>query len=799
MNVLRFTYLSFFLLFAGSAFAQSTATVRGQVQTADGQPAEFITISLKEVSTDQVRHITHTKANGQFSIRLAPGQYVLSTSIVGYAGTETPLQLEAGQVNDLPTLTLEQTSKQLQEVNVTARRAGAYVEKVSELATRMPMPLRDIPQSVQVINQQILRDRQVLTVAEATKSMVGVNAFSSSQYSDYVLRGFRSSPGNFAYNGIRGDFFQFDQAALTYNLERIEAVKGPASVLFSAGNPGGIINHVTKRAQAAPRYEVTATVGSFNQYRFMGDATGAITPNQKLLYRFIIGYENAGQLDPNQKIRNVFLAPQLQYNFSDRTRLNYELNYGYDRRTMGYQRGVPALLVGEGQWQLDRYPRNFSMVDPHGFSKTASLSNQFMLTHRFNDGVKLTSLLRTYRATQNQFDVQPGDFTTGAVNDSLTFAHYSFVQKPLYQYQLTTYLNVAVQTGPLRHAIVTGVDVNSSGRTYAWANLSERRLSLRNLDFSWATYDRSPAALASAIFQSGVTENTQFYGAYVQDQLSIGDRWKVLLGGRFDVHRFRNRSFDVAADTTTGRDTLRASRFIPRVGVVFQPTRTVSLYASYSEGFQPQYGSNRAAGGPFPPEGSRQVEVGLKNDWLDGRLTTSVAAYYIQKTDVLTINPTDPNGMRLMPMNRVFSRGLELSAQGNVNDKLSLIANYAYNEARTPGDAGFDYIPAGWFPNAPNHNANLWATYTLTRGAVKGLKVGAGFNHLSKRSTYIPGFAVPGYTTADASVSYGRRGFTINLGLFNLTDETYYYGVYGPANLWPGNPRSFRLTLSQVL
>lgn len=774
------------------------ATLKGTVSTIDGQPAEYVTVVLKDGVTGRVRHATYTSADGRFTLKAAPGRYVLAASVVGYAVVETPVETEAGQTMELATIRLSQTAQQLQEVSVTARRAGAYVEKGSELGTRMPMKLRDIPQSVQVINRQILQDRQVQTVAEATKSMVGVNAFSSSQYSDYVLRGFRSSPGNFAYNGIRGDFFQFDQAALTYNIERIEAVKGPASVLFSAGNPGGVINHVTKRAQAAPRYEVAATVGSFMQYRFMGDATGAITPNQKLLYRFVVGYENTGQLDPNQKIRNMFLAPQLQYNFSDNTTLNYELNYGYDRRTMGYQRGVPALLVGEGLWQLDRYPRDFSMVDPRGFSKTISLSNQLMFTHRFSERVKLTSLLRTYHARQDQFDVSPGDFGTGAVSDSITFNHGYFRQKPLYQYQSTTYLNADFETGSLRHTVIAGVDLNSSGRTYEYAGLLERRVSLRNLDFSWATYDRSRTALATATYQSGLTENTQFYGAYVQDQVSVGERWKVLLGGRFEAHRFRNRSTDLVADTTTARDTLRAARFIPRVGVVFQPTKNTSLYASYTEGFQPQYGSNRGAGGPFPPEGSRQVEVGMKNDWLGGRLMTSAAVYYIQKTDVLTIDPTDPDGLRLIQMDDVFSRGVEMSAQGNLNDNVSLIANYAYNEARTPGDAGFDYVPAGWFPNAPNHNANLWATYKLTWGALNGLKVGGGVNHLSKRSTYIPGFEVPGYTTVDASVSYERRGFNVNLGLFNLTDETYYHGVYGPANLWPGNPRSFRLTLSQV-
>ncbi|MGF7219159.1 hypothetical protein GGR92_005341 [Spirosoma lacussanchae] len=217
----------------------SFVTLSGIVRTADDQPAELVTIALRETSTGRLRQGTLTDAAGRFLLKSSPGRYTLTASIVGYAPSETPLLIEAGQAIQLPPITLEQTARQLNEVLVTTRRAGAYTEKITDLGTRMPARLRDIPQSIQVINREILQDRQVLTVAEATKSMVGVNAFSSSQYSDYVLRGFRSTPGNFAYNGIRGDFFQFDQAALTYNIERIEAVKGPASVLFSAGNPGG--------------------------------------------------------------------------------------------------------------------------------------------------------------------------------------------------------------------------------------------------------------------------------------------------------------------------------------------------------------------------------------------------------------------------------------------------------------------------------------------------------------------------------------------------------------------------------
>jgi iron complex outermembrane receptor protein len=768
-------------------------TLKGRILTADGQPAEFVTVRL-----NGTRLGTLTDAQGRFTLKAPAGTYALVVSIIGYQPQERSVTVASGETTQLDALQLAETAAQLDEITVKSGRERTYTEPLSALATRTNTPLRDVPQSVQIVNRQLMQDRQVQTVGEAVKSMVGVNAYSSSQYSDYVLRGFRSSPGNFAYNGIRGDFYQFDQGALTYNLERVEAIKGPASVLFSAGNPGGVINHVTKRAQAEARYEVEGTVGSFNQYRTMLDATGAVLANKKLLYRAIVGYENTGQLDRNQQIENIFVAPQLQYQFSPQTSLNYELNYSYDDRTMGFQRGVPALNVGDNQWQLDRFPRDFSMIDPRGYSRTRAISNQVLFSHAFADNLKLNVLLRSMHTKQRQFDVSPNDFSVGAVNDSISMSN-NFWRPDYGSYQTTTYLNWDFGTGRVKHQTVFGIDGTLDGRTIqGYATLATQRVYLPNPDFSWATYDDSPAALQRAIdageYVAGWEERTTLVAAYFQDQITFSEKWKALVGGRIERHAYRNRYFDLLSRETTSTDTLSAFAFSPRAGLVFQPNRKVSIYASYTQGFQPQYGSNRGSGGPFPPEKSRQYEVGTKTEWLGGRLLGTVAAYYIQKYDVLAPDPTDPDGLRLLQIDNVVSKGIEASLQGQLTPRLNVIANYAYNEATTPGDAGFDFNAAGWFPNAPNHNANLWATYRFPLG----LKLGAGFNHLSKRSTFVPGFEIPGYTTVDASLSYGRKGFNVNLGLFNLTDATYFHGVYGPANLWPGNPRSFRLTVNQV-
>jgi iron complex outermembrane recepter protein len=278
-----------------------TGSINGYVKTSDGNNAKFVTVLLSGINKQ-----SDTDANGFFEFKnVKTGTYNLLISTIGLQSKKNVVEVKSGETTTLDNIILYENSQTLDEVVILSRKN--YSEEPTVAITRLGIKDIENPQIVQVISQELISDKQIQTVGEAIKSMAGVNAFSASQYSDYVLRGFRGTTGNLAYNGIRGDFYQFDQAALTYNIESIEAIKGPASVLFSAGNPGGIINHITKKAQVAPRYELNYTYGSFDQHRILADATGSVSANKKLLYRAIVGYENTGQLDPNLKIKNIFL------------------------------------------------------------------------------------------------------------------------------------------------------------------------------------------------------------------------------------------------------------------------------------------------------------------------------------------------------------------------------------------------------------------------------------------------------------------------------------------------------------
>ncbi|MCU0416009.1 MAG: TonB-dependent receptor [Cytophagaceae bacterium] len=783
-------------IFSISASLQGqTGTVSGYVKTADSVALYMASIQVKGTTLG-----ANTHADGSFIVKNIPvGNQVLIIRYVGLASIEYPILVRVNETI-LINIYFQQSSSEMPKV-VIEDKVSTYINPPSPETTRLPLTNLENPQSIQVINQEIIQDRQIQSVGEATKSMVGINAFSSSQYSDYVMRGFRTSPGNFAYNGMRGDFYQFDQATLTYNIERIEAIKGPASVLFSAGNPGGVINHITKKAQAAKRYELNYTFGSFQQHRILADATSAITNNKKLLYRLVVGYENTGQLDENLKIKNIFLAPQLQYNFSNRTSINYEFNYSNDNRTMGFNRGIPALfLPTTNTWMLDRFPNYRSLVDPNGTSIRNTQSHQFTFKHNFNDQIQLVTLYRAVGSSTFQADLSPGAWGIGATNDSIPLENRYWNEK-LYNHQVSSYLLVALGKDKfIKNNLVFGIDANIGGRTAEYAGFQERIVSVWNPSFGWGFYDKNSIQqnMSTASYQSGWNERTILLASYIQDQISIGEKIKVLLGGRLESHNFKTDYFDLVSKQETSRDSLSATQFLPRVGLVYQPIKDIAFYYSYSEGFQPQWASNIAGGGPFTPERSRQHEVGVKKEWLENRLLTTIALYHIQKYDVLAPDPTDTNGLRLVQISNVYSKGIELSVQGKVSKELNVIANYSYNEARTPGDSGYDGFPAGWFPNAPNHNGNIWMKYTFSKGIFKNVGIGSGINYVGKRTTYTPGFEIPSFTTIDAAISYNYNKFNFGFNIYNIGNTTYWNGAYGPSNLWPGNPTSFRFSVGYI-
>jgi iron complex outermembrane receptor protein len=618
-----------FILFYPSIAQRGS--IHGSVKTSDAEAAQHVSVEIKGVG---ISAITDEKGNFDFP-SLKAGNYTITVKSVGFSSSEQSVLVEDGK-QSLVAVVLEKTSNQLDEVVIGSY--VAYRNDASNLATRTATPLKEIPQSIQVITQQILKDQQAFTINEVIRNVAGMATFST--YQDYSMRGFRSNDGNFAYNGVRGALYQFDMPGQLYNVEKIEAIKGPASSLFSNASPGGIINIVTKQPLATPKYEVQATFGTYNQKRFMADATGPLS--SRVFYRFIAGYENSGAINEQQKLEHLFLAPSLKYNITNRTSATIELNLYNDDRTVGYERGILAVQRADGSYNLDALPIRWSRHNPDDFSKTKGLSGQLRLRHNFNDSFSLKVLARTVQSRQEQQDMTSNFGGLVVDSDNILKDRYLsyFNQKPLYAYQANIYAEGKIMTGDVGHNVVWGFDWGNTGRNYYLARWRGPNIDIYSLDYS-ADY-QSRMTEDNKIFANNTRENTVSAGLYIQDQIDFSSKLKALLGLRCDTYAYTSTLIDDDPTVSDTRDTSEASILLPRLGLVYLPHPAVSLYASYSQGFQPQYSNLPGdAGGPFDPEKGSQYEVGVKAELLKGRLVPTLAFYNLKKTNILIPDPTD--------------------------------------------------------------------------------------------------------------------------------------------------------------
>ncbi len=297
-----------------------TGGLRGHIISFQNEALSDVNVRIQDS-----QYGTYTDENGYYSLHnITAGTYTFLISITGYSVVKQYVTITSGKTTNL-NLQLSQDQKQLEEVTVTGKNTQ-YKSSHSMLATRTDVPILETPQSIQVISQQIIKDRQAFTLNDIAPLMTGVKANNS--MGGFALRGFTGYNPNDAsfttFNGIRGTLYLWSQQPLLYNIENVEILRGPASVLLSESMPGGIINFVTKKPQVENRFEFSAAYGSWNAARFSADATGALTKNKKLLYRAIVGYDRTNSFRDYQKVKNFFVAPSLSYVFSSNTSLNLE-------------------------------------------------------------------------------------------------------------------------------------------------------------------------------------------------------------------------------------------------------------------------------------------------------------------------------------------------------------------------------------------------------------------------------------------------------------------------------------------
>lgn len=788
---MKFQYL--FLLLAmfsnvTRSYAQSEqGTLHGRIVNAEDKPVAGASIAFQNTTLGTI-----TDEKGQFSLSgITPGSYILTVSNVGYTAYTQSMRISKGR-NAFLNLQLSESNQELKEVIVSAAKNGYQVSS-SNSSTRLDVPLLETPQSVQVVSSAVLRDRQAFTLNEIAGTFTGMKANNGN--GSFQIRGFTAYSPNDAsfllFNGIRGNLYLWSQQPLLYNIESVELLRGPSGALFSEGSPGGVVNFITKKPLSEKRASVDLSLGSWGFGRASADFTGPVSSNKKLLYRAIIGYDRSESFRDYQKKQNLLIAPSLTYLASDRTSLNLELNYTYSKAVQQYDNGSYVYSRPDGTFDFNHYPNNLTIQSPTDYGKTHNASATLSFNHQISQNLKLTVVERAVRNVLDYTDHIP----VGRIrNDSISRGFQDW-ETDRFSLQTTAFATYTTNTGPLGHQIIAGSDYNRYGWTQNdYQYKPSTRISILHPDYAGSIPDASVPADES----DDNKRITNLIGAYIQDQISVGDKLKVLLSLRYD--NYNGKETPLSDRDNKQGDELKTSGWIPRVALVYLPVKNVSVYGTYLKSFNPQTSNNVLSGGPFPTRQATQYEVGSKADLIGNRLSATLSLYQINYANILTAAPTEENSHRQAAIDGTRSRGGEFSVVGNLN-RLSLIAGYAFNEHELVSTTSYGK-KGDRFANAPKHQINFWGKYVLPSQALKGLGIAAGVRYVSDQVGLLSNqnFVFPSYTVLDAAISYSRNRYQVQVNAYNLTNKHYFTGSRSGVTLAGlGDPFNVRVGISYQL
>ena len=682
--------------------------------------------------------------------------------------TPTPMPAETPATADTEAATLE-------TVHVQGERRSGYGSDVSRSAGKMPLPIMSTPQAVMVIPQQLLEDFQPLVIEEALRTVSGVsqdNTFGNTS-DGLTIRGFNAD-GRFR-NGIPA----LGARLLTPAVEQVEVLKGPSSLLYGAVEPGGLVNATIKRPVFDEAFTAVRVEGSTLGARLWQLDTSAPvrlgTPYGDVAYRLIVDRDNSDYWRNFGRYNDTFIAPSVSLRSE---RLSATLAYEYYDRIGPFDRG--AVVVGDTI--ADVSPRQ-RMGEP--FERLAERTNLLEADIAFDWRPTTTVQFKAAYQDSKGDDLQarPRRVTTDNEGNPVLVRR---VDGSFGRFADATYLSTSVlqrlTVGGVGHQILLGVDHErgESGRAGFLQGPDEAVEDA--LDIFNPVYGTLDPAGAVPIADGATASDEETSGVYLQDVVTLGSRWTLVLGGRYET-------FDSVSDSDAT---------LPRAGIVFQPQPWISLYASYSESFAPNsYNpADFAPGAPAsvaPEEGvSNEVGIKLKR----GELTLTTAAFRIRKQNVLqTINEFP------VLIDQAESEGIEVDLIGDLTPSLSLSLGYAYLETDTGGGRKLR--------NVPRHTLGISGSYRIEEGALKGSAAGISAQYVGDRDGgpnpgASPGgpnfFIVPSYTVVDLFVAYEWQTVVtplkFQLNLKNAFDEVYYPSSGGSLRVNPGQVRTLSATVS---
>ncbi|MFD0749956.1 TonB-dependent siderophore receptor [Mucilaginibacter calamicampi] len=799
---------------AGDDDIEKNGSIKGHVQTSDGHPAAFVSVGITGSNKG-----TTTDDNGNYKLTgVKAGTYTLRVSFVGMQTQQQQVTVKSGK-ESVVNFSLSENASQLNEVVIAGSNRLNKPVSVGKSGIK-PM---DMPQAIQVIDSTIITDQQANRLADVIKNVNGIvmGENRGSTGDTFFARGYSLGGNNVLKNGARTTIGGSPEAS---TLESVEILKGSAALMYGGVTGGAVVNLITKKPKFNYGGEVSMRVGSYQLYKPTVDVYGPISKN--VAFRIIATKENARSFRDVVKTDRFYVNPSLLFKLGKKTDLLVQGDYLKSNYT-------PDFGLGTVDGKIPNIGRNAFVNTSWAYNNTNTSSAQFNLTHRFNDNWKLNAIVAVQNYTRNYFGAERPQQTTAA-NGTPVLAIRALTRSKIneltYNQQLT--LTGSAETGSIKHTFLFGADADESltkTNAFKYGGLSTSPTTANATPVNLldpSTYATSMDIPYTRAYQT-TTAPIYRMGAFAQDLIALTEKFKVLAGIRYTYQRTPrssayNEDTGVTTLANTGLDGFKIDKaFSPKFGLVYQPIKTTSVYLSYANNFTSNTGID-VNNNPMGPSIIDQYEAGVKNDFMDGKLSVNVTAYRIANNRFAQ-NAILPDGT-VSTLFREFSGatksdGLEVDINGKISKGLYFLAGYSYSYFRYSKTAPVVATTVGTTTTytagitegeriigTTPHTANGTIFYTFTSGAVKGLKLGASGFYTGRRNMGFNTLKAPAkargavvdvaaYTTVDLTAGYTYKKLSLLAKLSNITNELNYT-VHENYSVNPIPPRMYSATLS---
>jgi len=650
----------------------------------------------------------------------------------------------------------------------------------SASATRTDTSLHETPQSISVVTREAVEDIGATRLQDALDYAGGVgraNNFGGQGLTTFTVRGFTT--GEFYRNGFpvnRG----YPNMPDANTIERLEVLRGPATTLYGRGDPGGTFNVVSKQPLAERSVTLGSQLNDQGMKRGTLDASGPLDDDGRFAYRLNVVGEGGDTFRDHVETERYGVTPVLAWQVDEATRITFEGDFM--RNNAPLDRG------------LTRYPaqtRTASRDTFFGEKDVGKLHNdnnmaQIRFDHDLNADWKLGGGIQMLDGSLKGDAIE----ANGLAADGRTLGR-NFNYRKLEWTDRDVQLNVTGHfgTGAFDHTLLAGVEYED----YDYKSIIRRSSGAVNaytIDIFDPVYGQARPALTRTTTND--KENLKTYAAFVQDQVALTERMKLLAGVRFERFEHDYDTFGVGVPFTNSDNAVT-----PRLGLTYDLTDTVAVYANTARSFKPNTGASRLGGG-FKAEEGKSYEVGVKWEALDRQLSVDAALYQIEKQNVLTTDPVDST--LSVAAGEVRSRGLDLNVVGNLTPEWRVMGSYAYVDAEVTKD---NTLRSGTrLLNIPEQTFSLLNVYEFQDGALRGLGLGAGGRYVDQRAgqTANTAFSMDSYTVFDLLAFYKvNEHVKLNLDVKNVFDKEYEEGAFGNVYAYPGAPRTVQVGIAYTL